>query len=360
MEKENEDVPFLLSLVWLLLLMRAAVSQPRTVMGPKKGKADPEAETEVPLDDNGNPVDDVAIDSLNETIAEELITSLTEEAIEALHQERISEITVPFAASLALNDVLRVAAWSNPGRDLGSKDALDKDSLLWSIEAEPTACTIDTWARGSVPTKAKKKAEAFASVEHMKGSVSPGAMSVNSRSSRGKYSHRTGSRGGSRPRGQSPANFTPVAVSIDLDQDDGMTDGKLRGVKSDAGTLMDGNGQGDAELLEALKADKAKKMEEFKKQKEKELAENAERVAHEDLMKQLSGKEYTIDDDGSVILVDVPDSKALPPATGFKVDSSVFDVQEESPPGSRRTPNSKRGKRGKKKPGSSHKKVRPG
>ena len=88
----------------------------------------------------------------------------------------------------------------------------------------------------------------------------------------------------------SPTEFTPVVVSIDLDQDDGMADGKLRGVKSDAGTLMDGNGQGDAELLKALKADKAKKMEEIRKQKEKEMAENAERVAHEALMKQLSGK----------------------------------------------------------------------
>ncbi|GMI46049.1 hypothetical protein TrCOL_g13592 [Triparma columacea] len=331
-------------------------------MPPKKAKVDPEAEPEVPLDDNGNPVDEIAIDNVNETISEELITSLTEEALEALHQERISEITLPFAASLSLNNILRVTAWSNLGRDLGSKDSADKDSQLWSIEAEPTACRIDTWARGSVPTKAKKKAEAFASVEHMKGSISPGTMSVNSKSSRGKFSHRTGSRGGSRggrrPRGMSPTEFTPVVVSIDLDQDDGMADGKLRGVKSDAGTLMDGNGQGDAELLKALKADKAKKMEEIRKQKEKEMAENAERVAHEALMKQLSGKEYTIDDDGSVIMVDVPDAKALPPATGFKVDSSIFDVQEDSSPGSRMTPNSKRGKRGKKKPGSSHKKKR--
>ena len=326
---------------------------------PKKGKVDPDAEPEVPLDEEGNPIDDVAINIVEDALCEELIPVLLDEAIVAIHDERIAEITVPFAASLALNNTVRVAAWSDLGRDFGSQEAQDEDSLLWSIEAEPSPSRVDAWARGSVPTKAKKKTETFSSIEHMKGSVSPGAMSVNSRSSRGKFSHRTGSRGGKRPHGMSPNDFTPIVVSIDLDQEDAMTDGKLRGVKSDAGTLMDGKGQGDAELLRALKVDKEKKMAEIRKQKEKEMADNAENVAHETLMKQLNGKDYTIDDDGSVILVEVPDSKALPPPTGFKVDSSVFDVmEEESSPGGRRTPNSRRGKRGKKKPGSSQKKKR--
>lgn len=160
-------------------------------MAPKKGKADPEAETEIPLDDNGNPVDEVAIDSLEGTLSEELISSNIDEALEAIHQERIAEISIPFAASLSLNDIVRVVAWSEPGKDLGSEDAAAEDES-WCIEAEPTASRIDSWARGSVPTKAKKKADAFSSVEHMKGHISPGAMSVNSKSSRGKFSQRTG------------------------------------------------------------------------------------------------------------------------------------------------------------------------
>ena len=52
---------------------------------------------------------------------------------------------------------------------------------------------------------------------------------------------------------------------LSLDQDDEITDGKLRGVKSDAGTLMDGNGQNPEELLRELKKDAAKKKEEVRR-----------------------------------------------------------------------------------------------
>ena len=67
-------------------------------------------------------------------------------------------------------------------------------------------------------------------------------------------------------------------------------------------------------------------------------------------MKSLSDKNFMFDDDGSVIIIDNPDPKSLPPPGGMSVASDVFDIEDEPPPSGRRTPGSRRGK--KKKPGS--------
>lgn len=342
-------------------------------MGPKKGKRDGDSNPVSPRDEDGNPVDDVAVDKVCEAFSEDCIHELLDAAREEIHEERIRSITIPFAACLSLNDSIRVSSWFEMGRDDGSVEARDDcDSLDWKLEAEPALGRIDTWARGSVPTKAPAKQDTFADVEHMIGEYSNSSVSIASRSSRGLFSpnrgggsrggnSRGGSRGGKRQKPASPVEFSPV-LSIDLGQDGAdITDGKLRGIKSDSGTLMDGKGQSPAELLKVLKADKEREAAKLKLERENEAAKNAESEAHETLMKSLANKNYTFDDDGSVIIVEQMDSKQLPPANGFEVGSQVFEVVEQDlgdGKASRRSPGSRRGKRGKKKPGSSQKKTR--
>ncbi|GMI17197.1 hypothetical protein TrLO_g6314 [Triparma laevis f. longispina] len=294
-----------------------------------KKKVEPE-EPEVQLDENGNPIDVEALARAGSEVTEEMISSLIDTVALEVRDRRKQAIIVPMASCFMVNDALRVSQWYAISRDDGSVDARVDGHEEWSLEKEPSCVVKDAWARGSVPTKSKTQKDTFADMEHMKlGMHSPPPGShAGSKSSRGKYSHRTGSRGGHRSGKVSPVNEPVVILNLDTEGD--MGEGNLRGVpRGGAGTLMDGNGQNPEELMRELKIDAAKRKEELRKAREKEEANNVERVAHEALMKSLSDKNFMFDDDGSVIIIEGPEAKALPPPGGMNVASDIYDVEEE-------------------------------
>ena len=169
-------------------------------MGKKKDK-EPE-EPEMPVDEDGNPFDDLAIAKLEDTIVEEMVEELVTIVGLEVREKRRQEITAPYSAALLVNDCLRVGQWYAMARDEGSPGAGRPLHEAWALEVrrglrggvggfgqagplsnkltlrcccffaqdEPATGKPDAWARGAVPTKAKKK-DAFAELEHMKAGM---------------------------------------------------------------------------------------------------------------------------------------------------------------------------------------------
>ena len=161
-------------------------------MGKKKEKEP--AEPEMPVDEDGYPIDDIAIGQLQETIVGEMMEELVMDEALAIREKRRQEVTAPYSAALLINDCLRIGRWYAMARDEGNPEAGMRVHEAWTLEVsfgsfghavpliahltrhlphplqeEPITGKPDAWARGAVPTRPKKKAlDTFSELEHMK------------------------------------------------------------------------------------------------------------------------------------------------------------------------------------------------
>ena len=303
---------------------------------PPKAKKGAEPDPDVPLDANGDPLTEGAIAALAAAGGEVtgvIIEDVLDAVVVAVKKRRMDSIVVPYAALLNINGVVNVSSWFAIKPDQGSSEemavaenptkAVDNG---WCLEEEPTNPIIDTWARGKVQMKLPKPVDSFAEVEHMKstGYQSPSAGSIKS----SKFGEsRSGSRGGKRMHSGNGSDLVPV-VCIDIDQEEAIDEGTLRGVKSDAGTLMDGKGQTPAELLAELEASKKAARVAAKLEKERLEAKEVEMQEHLALMKSLSEKNFTYDDDGSLIIIEPLEANKLPPPLGMNIENDIQDWHE--------------------------------
>lgn len=100
-----------------------------------KKKVEPE-EPEVPLDENGNPIDVEALARAGSEVTEEMISSLIDTVALEVRDRRKQAIIVPMASCFMVNDALRVSQWYAISRDDGSVDARVDGHEEWSLEKE--------------------------------------------------------------------------------------------------------------------------------------------------------------------------------------------------------------------------------
>ena len=296
--------------------------------GGKKGK------------EEDDPVEEV--DNTGQEIAEVIVSEVVSSSADELETRRINRLSVPYNSSVLLNDSFRTSAWAVITPDVGSIECENNDPS-WSIGDEPKPAYIDTWARGKLTTKSKRKNDEFADIEHMKasGSLSPvGSRSVHSKSSGFGRSRGGGSRGGARKK-KDEVTYAVVSIDIDGDDDD-TTGGKLLGVKSDMGTLLDGKGNHASELMKELKAESEKKKRAARRQEALDQEEEAKRLEHEEQMRALQDKNYTFDDEGNLIIIEPLDGSSLPPPGGMNIGTKVQDWIEPVDTSAKRSRQGKR------------------
>lgn len=290
------------------------------------------------------PPEEEEVDTTGQEISELIVSEVISSSADEIETRRLDRLCVPYCTTIALNNALRTSAWGSIVPDMGSPEA-SKNEPSWCIGNEPKPAKIDSWARGRMAVKSKKKTDEFADIEHMKGrgagSLSPtGTRSVHSKSSGFGRSRGGGSRGGKRKKKE---EVTYAVVAIDIDgEDDDTTGGKLLGVKSDMGTLLDGKGESASELMRELKIESDKKRLAAKRELQMAKEEEEKRLEHEAQMKKLADKNYTYDDDGNLIIIEPLEGSSLPPPGGMSIGTKVADYIEPAPvtPGG-----SRRGKR---------------
>jgi hypothetical protein len=324
-------------------------------MGSPRAKKGAEPEPEVLLDQDGNPIDMEALARAGGEVSAAVVDELLDAVAVECRKRRMKALIAPLASMSVVNASLKVANWFTITPDTGSSSEINVDSKdtsenMWVLETEPVSSSQDAWARGAVKVKRPKPIESFSDLEHMKshGSTSPSNMSLKSSKFGGS---RGGSRGGKRPLAPTP-DIVPV-FSIDLDADENMTDGSLKGVSSDAGTLLSGAGQTPAQLLAEMDAQNKAARLAAKQAAEKAAAAAAVEEEHKALMKSLSAKNFMYDDDGSIIMIEPIEAHKLPSTLGLSVDNNVQDVYEPVATPNRSKVGSRGGSRSGSKPASS-------
>lgn len=256
-----------------------------------------------------------AIIEANEAAAY-VIDDLLTRGSQILYDHYLEDRETPYAVSRVIGDLhqimnmLYIPSDGEPGKeeeeDLSRPTYFDSGSSsrapgaplrhtgAWALEEEPAPCTIDTWARGAVPTKRKPPAP----VEPEEPPATKPHRSPTTRSSRRNPSIVSTSAGSSN-RISTPSLPLERTMSprIAVHPPEPVVPTQDQAVRARA--------LADMRRREAEREEKKRKEEEERK---------AEFDANDRLKKELRGKKFTLDEYGNVLMVKRVNQSRMPPA----------------------------------------------
>ena len=295
--------------------------------------------------------------------AAEVIESYIQDCSDALNVEYLKTLEGPYAAGYVLNEMLDLAQWNFLQRDQGESEESLREFYM-DKDTEPDPCPIDTWARGMIPVKAKS-VSTLTSEQSRPGTVESRASYAPSESGKSKRSVRSrrpgtnrsarsgksgGSRAGSRGKKGGGKKDKTKEYIISLEPLDN------EGRKTIASRTLSAEQKQHLKRIADLER-KEKEQKELTRKREEQQRMEKERLIK--LEQEVKGKQYFVEEDGTVVIVKKPDIKKLPPRfkeTKFRVEIgsdptlAAKDDKDESKEGNKsRGSRKNRGKRGRKK-----------
>ena len=248
-------------------------------------------------------------------VTEEVVDKICTKGGKMLYEKYLKRRVLPYISHRTLRDVVSMVNWLNLVRDKG--EPAGQRASNWYCDEEPSIVPVDTWASGAVQVRQKQSLYVPLSTRGNETKGDDAAPSVTG-TNRTRGSKRPGSRatrgtratkGGSR-KTKDPEQLLAERIITLTDEQLG-----IREATADTG----GSGGGKPKVtreerarLRAIRdmerAERAaiKRAEDEKQRKIDEIA------AHETMMKELKGKEWTLDRDGKVIIIRPPNVAKLP------------------------------------------------
>lgn len=170
------------------------------------------------------------------------------------------------------------------------------DTGSWACEAEPVPCAIDTWARGSVPTKRREPVTAESSVAEPSLGEEKG---VEARASPATRPKPKGTAIPTREKSRSVTGLNPMEFTQSP---------RLVAVPQDAVATQE-----QAVRARVLAEARKREAENDERKRKAEAEAAAEAEANERLKRDLKGKAFTTDDTGAVVIVRRVNHSRIPP-----------------------------------------------
>lgn len=243
--------------------------------------------------------DGTGSDAANAFDAARVAAEAVREAVEAvvqsggdlLYDHYLEERNLAFSVARVMQDMAHVvdAAFLARSEAVGGPSG-----AAWAAEEEPVPCAIDTWARGAVALKTKPKSryEEYQDEADVLRRSEGGPASVGSRRSR--LTSRS-----KKSRGDTAAS-KPQLIERPSSPPPGASGG--RPVSPSV-----------AVRAQALAEMRAKEAEAQKRAKEAEAAARLEKERHDKIAREIKGKDFTYDIDGTVMPVTNVNTSKLPP-----------------------------------------------
>ena len=236
-----------------------------------------------------------------EDAALEIIDIILEQGGNALYDIYVKQRQVPFATHAVMDRMFDVTRTGYLKRDAGSSESVP----LWLAEEEPQSSTLDSWARGAVGIKNRaSKPQEF---DEYGGGLSRGGPYPPSESgySRGSTAKRSGTgkrlTKASKDEGLIKTMDTPASP-------------REVGLRKENSRLGGEQTAAELEFMRQIAEMERKEQEEFDRKARARQAEKDKADAHEKLLKELKGKDYTLDHNGEVVIINPIRSDKLPPA----------------------------------------------
>jgi len=254
-------------------------------------------------------------------LAEEVVTKIVSKGGKQLYDKYIKKKVVPYISHRTLRDVVSMVNWLNLVRDQGEPEHARVAN--WCVDEEPPIVAVDTWASGAVQVRQKQSLyvplggdPATSRTNLGEGGTEVAGSAVGTARTRG--SRRPGSRlskgtrgtrGGTRNKPKDPEQLLAERIVVLTDEqlgirettnDNGEAGGKPKVSKEERARLRAIRDMERAEraALKRIEQEKQRKID--------------EKNAHEAMMKELKGKEWTLDRDGKVIIIKPPNPSKMP------------------------------------------------
>ncbi len=290
---------------------------------PKKSAAPPaddDADAEGPSAEEQFRLDALAA----QAAADAAVDAILDKGGRVLYEKYLKQRVVPYISHRALRDAVSMVNWLNLVRDSGEPEGPARADN-WYVDAEPRAVPVDTWASGTIGMRTRASQSRFVPLSS-RGSAAGGKDGEPSvaGTARTRRSGRPGSRGTARSRGtratrrgkdkaKDPEQLLAERIVVLTDEQLGIRDasdaagatgaGKPKVTREERARLraIREMERAEKELLRRAEAEKQRKVD--------------EQNAHEAMMKELKGKEWTLDRDGKVIVIKPPNPAKLPSYT---------------------------------------------
>ena len=256
-------------------------------------------------------------------VTEEIVDAMVTKGGKMLYDKYIKSRVVPYISHRTLRDVVSMVNWLNLVRDKGEPEG--QRASNWYVDEEPALVSVDTWASGAVQVRQKKsmyvplttrdestlpggddgKATSQAGTARTRGSKRPGSRM--SKGTRATTRTGAGGKGGSKNAEQLLSERIITLTNEQLGiREEGTggpisgSDGKPKVTKEERARLRAIRDMERAEraILKRIEDEKQRKID--------------EQIAHETMMKELKGKEWTLDRNGKVIIIRPPNPSKLP------------------------------------------------
>ena len=268
------------------------------------------------------------------------INAVLDDVQREVERKRLDAMAVPVAADAAMIKIRRLMAWAVLEHDGKFEENVPLEYL--EPDTEPAALIIDPWARGMVPTKVVKAEDSGGMYRTLGGQTASGNLSPRSESKGSRVSSNTGtSRSGtSRPSiksggAKSGTSRAGTATGTRVDEEEQDPTGLIFDLEDSDEENFPGTDHMSLDQLLKKQA-KAKAGEVSENQQEVKLSEyEIMQKEIENQVKELKGKKYTVDRDGTVIPLAPVKSNALPP---YQVapDTKITNYEEKASRGGSR------------------------
>ena len=246
-------------------------------------------------------------------LSEEVVDQICTKGGKVLYEKYLKQKVVPYISHRTLRDVVSMVNWLNLVRDQG--EPKDSRAANWYVDEEPPLVSVDTWASGAIQVRQKQSlyvplpttelptevaAPSVTGTARTRGSKRPG-----SRMSKGTRA----TRGGSRAKQKDPEQLLAERIVT-------LTDEQL-GIQ--VATTETGEAGGKPKVtreerarLRAIRDMERAERAAIKRVEDEKQRKIDEKNAHEAMMKELKGKEWTLDRDGKVIIIKPPNPSKMP------------------------------------------------
>lgn len=269
--------------------------------------------------------------------AEETVSAIVAKGGGVLYEKYLKRRVVPYISHRAMRDAVSMVNWLNLVRDSG-EPAGRADN--WYVDEEPRRVPVDAWASGAisvrkstsrfVPLSSRASVKdplgggAGAGGDQNNNNAAPSVAGTNRtrKSGRGRPGSRQSARsrgtrasvrgGGRGEKQKSPEELLAERIVTLTDEQLGIRDaGDGGGAGGDSKGKPKMTREERARLRAIREMERAEKalIERAEAEKQREIDE---REAHQVMMKELKGKEWTLDRDGTVIVIKPPNPAKLP------------------------------------------------
>ena len=248
------------------------------------------------MSDDGDMFDDIAECNRAYVVVEEVLDDIIDAASEVLYDNYVLAKVRNVALDHVMDEIAVALRSINVPHDVG------ECGMVWMPDEDPECAPIDTWGRGAVPRKTKKKPDSFLSDIRAGESSTPsvGSRARSRRSGRSRRSSRSNFKGSSSSNHDDAAAAKPTIILAASSSPRPSTLPKARAKRGGIGGVGGAGTETKSDELNALERIQQEEQARIEQLRQEQEEEDARYKA---LQNELKGKEYTFDADGNLIVI---------------------------------------------------------